>query len=202
MKDIDSRLRVKVRVDSIILAIDKCFAETANYPKVCGDGFKARLEDRDPTHLLYHVLSTKGNRQDIVCKHAGPAHVNRTFCIEFLDKKLRAYNKQRMLQEKMFMSLSSLAVTTMFRTISVLDAAIMMPMRWFTGHSHTLGKYGWSVQSMGRLLDALHDYMNELKQHPSNITNEEFMLGIFNAFEDEIPPFKECRKHMFDEKTV
>ena len=182
LKDVEARLRVKVRVYSIILAMDKCFSETSNYPQGCRKAFKARIEECHSSHLLHNVPSTKRNWQDIVYKCAGLAHVNRTFCVEFLDKKLRAYNKQSMLQENMLILLSSLAVTTMFRNLSILDAAIVMPVRWFTGHSYTLGKYGWPVYSMGRLLDACNDSMKELKANLSNITNEEFMMGIFNPY--------------------
>jgi len=97
LKAIDARLWVKVRMDNIILSIDKCFAETANYPKGCGDTFKAHMEEYHPDHILYHVPNTKGNRQDIVCMCSGPTYMNRPFYIEFLDKKLRAFNKQNIL---------------------------------------------------------------------------------------------------------
>ena len=76
LKDIDARLRVKIRMDSIILGMDKYFAETANYPKGCGDAFKAHMEEYNPDYLLYHTPSTKGNKQDIVYKCAGPAYMN------------------------------------------------------------------------------------------------------------------------------
>ena len=166
LREIDARLRVKVKMDAIILAMDKCFAVTANYPKGCGDAFQAHMEERHSDHILHHVPSTKGNRQDIVCMCAGPAYMNRPYYIEFLDKKLRACNKQSMLQENMFIILSSVSIATMFRLFSIMEIAIIMPMRWFAGNSDKLANYGWSLQSMGRLLDTLYESMNHLKEEP------------------------------------
>ena len=105
LREIDARLRVKVKMDAIILAMDKCFAVTVNYPKGCSDVFKVHIEEYHSDHILCHILSTKGNRQDIVCMCAGPACMNRPYCIEFLDEKLRAHNKQSILQENMFIIL-------------------------------------------------------------------------------------------------
>ena len=129
LKEIDARLRVKVKMDDIILAMDKCFADTANYPKGCGDAFKGHMEEYHSDHILHHIPSTKGNRQDIICMCAGPACMNRPYCIEFLDKKLRAHNKQSILQENMFILLSSASIATMFRLFSIMEISIVMPMR-------------------------------------------------------------------------
>ena len=156
-------------MDAIALGMDKCFAETANCPKGCSETFKAHMEECDPDHLLYHVPSTKDNRQDVFCMCARPACMNRPYCIEFLDKKLRAHKKQKMFQDNVFVILSSLATTSMFRMLIITDMVIVMPTRWFAGNSHELEEHGWSVLSMGRFQDALHDSMKELRTCPSNI---------------------------------
>ena len=142
LKEIDARLRVKVKMDDIILAMGKCFAEPANYPKGCGNAFKGHVEEYHPDHILYHIPSTKGDRQDMICMCTGPACMNRLYCIEFLDKKLHACDKQSILQENMFILLSSLLIATMFRLFSVVEIAIAMPMCWFAGNSHKLANYG------------------------------------------------------------
>ena len=84
-------------MDDIFLAIVKCFADTANYPKGCADAFKGYMEEYHSDYILYHILSTKSNRQDIICMCAGPAHMNQPYYMEFLNKKLHACNKQSML---------------------------------------------------------------------------------------------------------
>ena len=88
LKDIDARLRIKIKADSIILALHKCFAETENYVKGYGDAFKGHMKEFHPNRILHHAPTIKGNRQDVVCECEGPACTNRAFCIEFLDKKL------------------------------------------------------------------------------------------------------------------
>ena len=40
LKEIDARLRVKVKMDDIFLAIDKYFTDAFNYSKGCSDAFK------------------------------------------------------------------------------------------------------------------------------------------------------------------
>ena len=142
LKEIDARLKVKVCMESIILALDTFFAETSNYPKGCGDVFKSHMEEFHPNYLLYHVPSTIRNMQDIVCQRAGPACMNLSFCTEFHYKKLREYQKQNEFQENMFIALSSLATTSMLRVFSIIDTSIVMSMGWFTSNSHKLSKHG------------------------------------------------------------
>ena len=62
LKNIDSRLRIKLCMNSIILGMDKYFAEIANYPKGYGDSFKVYIEKYYPNYLLHYITSTKGNR--------------------------------------------------------------------------------------------------------------------------------------------
>ena len=95
LKDIDARLRVKMSVDSIVLATEKCFSETSNFPKDDGDDFKVHMEECYLGHLLCHIPSTKGNRQDIAFQSVGPAFMGIPFCTEFLDRKLRSHQNTR-----------------------------------------------------------------------------------------------------------
>ena len=90
-------------MDDIFLTMDKCFADAVNYPKGYGDTFKGHAEECHSDHDLCHILSTKGNRQDIICMHAEPTCVKRPHYVEFLNKKLRV-----------FILLSSVSIATMF----------------------------------------------------------------------------------------
>ena len=201
LNEIDSRLRVKLSMDRIMFSLNKLFCLTSNYPKGEGDAFKACMEECHPDNILYHVPNTKGNRQDIICTCAGPACMNRPLCIEYLDKRFRAHEKDNILEENMYILLSSLSTTAMFRLFSIIDLSIVMPMRWFAGNSHLLSEHGWSVRSNGRLLDTLCNKMTLLGESPSHIINEEFMMGLFNEHKNEIPPFNEHINYLYNDKV-
>ena len=85
--------------------------------------------------------------------------------------------------------------------LSIENLSIVVPVRWFSGNSHALSQCGWSVRSMGRLLDTLCQKMMLLGESPMNVINENFMMGFFNEHKNEIPPFKECVDHMHDDKV-
>ena len=44
LKDADAAFRVKMSMNSIVLAIDKCFSETSKCPNGDGDAFKTHME--------------------------------------------------------------------------------------------------------------------------------------------------------------
>ena len=62
LKDIDSRLREKVVMDSLIIVADKYFRLTGNYSKGYENMFRAYLEKYHLNILLYHIPNAKGNR--------------------------------------------------------------------------------------------------------------------------------------------
>ena len=200
LRCIDSHLRVKVDFAMIIRAIDKCFNLSSNYPKGDGDAFRGHLEEYHSDAMLYAVKTTKGNRQDILCESAGPMYMNRPFHAEYLDKKLRSIGKSNILEENMFIICSSVHMVALCRVYSIVFLAVILPMRWMAGKSHELGQYGWSVRSMGRMLDTLEDSLVKVQEDPSLFTNEEYILGIFNEYRNEINQFDEYLKYVYENK--
>ena len=89
LETIDSRLRVGTALVGVLRACDKEFSLCANYPKGHGDMFFEWVARCYPNILLYHVVSTEGGRQDMVCEGAGPLYMNRQIWVEFLDERLR-----------------------------------------------------------------------------------------------------------------
>lgn len=200
LRCIDSHLRVKVDFAMIIRAIDKCFNLSSNYPKGDGDAFRGHLEECYSEAMLHAVKTTKGNRQDVLCELAGPMHMNRPFYAECLDKKLRSIGKSNILEENMFIICSSVHMVALCRVYSIVFLSIILLMRWMAGKSHELGRYGWSVRSMGRMLDTLEDSLVKVQEDPSLFTNEEHILGIFNEHRIEIDPFDEYLKCVYENK--
>ena len=69
----------------------------------------------------------------------------------------------------------------LLRVLSIVNLAIVVLVRWFAGKSHTLSAHGWSVRSMGRLVDLLETKMLELKGNPSLVLNKDFMMNKFSS---------------------
>ena len=89
----------------------------------------------------------------------------------------------------------------MFRLFTIVDTSLVMPMRWFAAILHLLASQNCHVRSTRRSLNALHDKMLLLRDTPSLIINEDFMMGMFNEHEDEIPRFKEHIDCIFNDKV-
>ena len=90
---------------------------------------------------------------------------------------------------------------TLLRSRTIFNEAITTPMRWLTANSHALADYNWSARSMGRTLDRIYKKALLLKENPTLIINEEFIMGIMNPFKDELPPFAAFNKHHYGKKT-
>ena len=53
---------------------------------------------------------------------------------------------------------------------------------------------------MGRMLDTLEDRLVKVQEDPSLFTNEEYILGIFNEYRNEINQFDEYLKYVYENK--
>jgi hypothetical protein len=65
--------------------------------------------------------------------------------------------------------------------MAILYFSICAPMRWLADNTHYIGNldYDWSVRSMGKAIDALHDAMVQIKADGSKFLNKDFINHIF-----------------------
>ena len=86
-------------------------------------------------------------------------------------------------------------------------------MRWLAGKTHELRKYEWGPMPMGRAIDTLEANMGwaidtleakmvELSVHPSKVVDKTFMMGFFQKFIEELPPFADYWDMMFKRKQM
>ena len=54
---------------------------------------------------------------------------------------------------------------------------------------------------MGRLADLLEDKTMKLEASPNLIIDESFMLGMLSCFDEETPPFVECKGYLRNNKS-
>ena len=192
LEAIDRRLRVSTSMEAVLRAMDKEFSLNANYAKGHGQLFFEWMEHNHPNELLLHVERTSGSRQDLCVEGAGALYLNRVYYIEFLDERLRTCGAEgNILQENLFIILSSLEMIAQARLCSIVHLTICMPMRWLAGNSHELAEFDWSARSNGRAIDLLERSLEAIVADPSKILDEEFMYGIFWELMEEMAPFKE-----------
>ena len=144
---IDSRLRVSPNIEMVLRAVDKEFSLCANYPKGHGELFCKWMDQYHPGTLLLHVERASGSRQDLCVEGAGAIYWNRKYWIEFLDKQLRTPGGN-ILQENLFIILSSSEMTALARVCSIVHLSICLPIRWLANNSHKLAEYNWSSDPM------------------------------------------------------
>ena len=195
---IDSRLRISPNMKNILHSLDKCFSLPANYPKGNGTEFKYWAHRYHPGVPLYPVQRSTGSRNDMVLEGAVAAYINAWLYKLFLDEALSIPKADNILQENLFIILSSVEMTALSRLFSILHFSINVPMRWLAGKTHTLAEYDWSMKKMSTAIDRLHDALVEIEEDGTKILEEKFMLSIFKPL--HLPPLDEYMKYIFDEK--
>ena len=201
LDNIEKRLRVSTSIENILRAVDKEFSLAANYPKGHGELFRKWIETHHPGAVLLHVERTAGSRQDMCVEGAGTIYWNHKYWIEFLDQRLR-YPGNNVLQENLFIILSSCEMLALARVCSIIHLSICIPIRWLAGNTHQLQEFDWSVRSMGKIVDILDIVLVQIVNDGSKIMDEEFMMGFFADIQNSIPPFKEYYKHMYNKKAL
>ena len=169
LANIDPRLRVTPCINSVLRAVDKEFSLCANYPKGHGELFCDWMHNHYPGVLLFHVERASGSRQDLAVEGAGALYWNRRYWIEFLDERLRTPG-DNILQENLFIILSSVEMTALARLCSIVHLSICLPLRWLAGNSHKLERYNWSVRSMGHAVDCLEDALVLMKKNTKKLS--------------------------------
>ena len=88
------------------------------------------------------------------------------------------------------------------RVHSIVDLAIVIPVRWLAAYTHLLGPFDWSARSMGRVVDKLETLLPQVVGDGALFLDEGFMMSIFDEFVSELPPFKQFLKELYEKKTM
>ena len=205
LDEIDPRLRVTASINAVIRAVDKEFSLSANYPKGHGELFLEWMRENHSGELLLHVERAAGSRQDLSTEGCMAIVMNYPYYLEFLDEHLRKKEKTReisILQQNLFVALSSEEMLALARLMSILHLSVCIPMRWLAGKTHELKRYNWGPMSMGRAIDTLEHKMEQISKNPRLIEDESFMMNIFLEYADELPPLKEYFNLLYDKKQM
>ena len=132
--------------------------------------------------------------------------MNYPYYVEFLDQLLRKRHKKRwkptILQQNLFVALTSESMLDLVRLLSILHISICVPFCWLVGKTHELKHCNWGPISMGRVLDTLEAKIKNIKRQLTFILDEDFMMTIFQEYIDELPEFKDYLDTTFKAKQM
>lgn len=135
--------------------------------------------------------------------------MNYPYYVEFLDEMLKKANSGQahdkdgsILQRNLLVALTSREMIALARLLSVMHIAVCMPFWWLAGCTHQLAVYEWGPFSMGRVLDTLKANLDCISETPELILDEEFMMGIFQCYRDELLPFDKYLTETFTKRNM
>jgi len=203
LEKVPFELRVSCVYSAIARAWDKFFSLCANYPKGQGEHFAAWLKVNKPGTPLHHVVGAQGSRHDL-CLMAAPAiYMNRHICFEYADYLLRLPHKQdNILLRCLFVLMTSEEIIAQSRLFAIFYISFCLPMRWLAAKTPELHEWEWGPISNCGAIDTLRLKMMDLVEDPTNILDEDFMMGMFSEYINILPPFKTYWEHLFEKKRM
>ena len=152
-----------------------------------------------PETLLLPVERSSGSRQDLTVEGAGAVYMNRSYYLDFLDGCLTA-NNNNILQQNLFIVLTSSQMITMSRVYAIFHVAICLPMRFLVSKAHKLGDQDWSSRSVNRLLVIVDNKLTEIVELSENFLDRDFMMKMFEDLREEMTSFDEYLSYVFEQK--
>ena len=196
---IPSHLRVSCRLSELLIQADKEWNFTSNYAKGHGDQREDYMKRYHPGRYRLPIIRVAGgNRQDSSFEGALPLYDGLDELLEFTNECLQS--KENTLQRCLLISLSSVEVIAQLRVASILYLAIVIPLRWLAGSTHTLAHRGWGERSMGKAYDLLHQAMVEIQANPPLLLDEQYVMNIFQPLYNQLPELKDYLNYYREEK--
>ena len=140
--------------------------------KDSSDRFKANAKECHPESFLLNEKCFAGKRRDIPCEVALLTCNNRQHCIEFLNWRLNSTDKDKKLEENIFICLCSEPMTSLCRIMAITCLLLLLPRRFIAGNSRTFSKYGFSCRSNGRVIDVLEQKLIILETENDQIIDK------------------------------
>ena len=109
------------------------------------------------------------------------AYKNAWFYKLLLDEDLSTLDVKNILQENLFIILSSVEMISLSRLMSILHFSVNVTMRWISGKAHIFSAHDWSVKSLVMSIDCLYKTMLKLQKDGWKILDEQFMFNILNS---------------------
>ena len=128
----------------------------------------------------------EGSRQDLAYLGAVPLFVNRKYYVRFLDLKLREEGHANLLEDCIFVILSSLEMIASIRAHAIITLLIIYPMRFLAG-ANALDD--WSPFSMAGVADVIEQTLEKAAADGLTLLQP---VNIFDEYARKQPKFREC----------
>eukprot|EP00986_Skeletonema_menzelii_P009655 scaffold4425_cov91-Skeletonema_menzelii.AAC.1 len=178
---IDARYRVDADMNAICRAIYKLFSLNCNYAKGLGEEFLQWAKEHHIDFMLIPIARLSGSREDAIIEGACSIYWNRPVYVDFIEETIGTPGCDNLLLDSLAIILRSEEICCLTRVLAILHYSIAMPMRWLCAKTHELAAHNWSVRSMGRAVDLLHDALQKIKVDPKLYLDEGFMNTIFQT---------------------
>ena len=137
-------LRVSPKCMSLSRDFDIMFSLCEKSPKVLVEVFRQWMMDNTYGALLFRVdIAAYGGRQDVASMAAMSIFCNISYCVDFLDDMISYYGKsENILARNLIILISSIEIIAMSWLCSILNIAIVVPMRWLSACTHKMKDCG------------------------------------------------------------
>ena len=104
--------------------------------------------------------------------------------------------EKNILQSCLFIQLGCVELAAAAWLFCILYLSLVIPVHWFAAKTHKLSHctvhgYAWGVQSMGLVADIIYKKYKEIKERPTLILDEDYMIGMFDTLGNNILEYKE-----------
>lgn len=186
--------RMSTSFDQLVRAAFKEFHHSCRYYKGQGRPFAVWLREVHPTSFTVHLERADGGRQDLDYDAAIPLYINRPFFVEFLHDRVYQPKHRNILEDFLYIVLTSTQYIAMIRANAIIDILISRPLRWLSGKSKDL--VDWSPFSIGEAFDAVEQFLVQAQHDGSMFLDD--TLDLFASIADKQPAFAAWRHHTFN----
>ena len=81
-------------------------------------------------------------------------------------------------------------MVSLLRVLYILNISLCLTLQWLVGNCVGLGKYGFGVADMPKAVDLMYKAFSEITKDGNLMLDDDFMMNIFEPFEEKINPFK------------
>ena len=201
LEQIHFSMRITTDIINPLRDVERYFGGNPNYSKGKGAEFMNRMNRYRPTAYLYAVFRACGRScQDIGVEGAIAVVMNVPYCLDFLIRRMRCIHGYGIFERNLFMLLQSAEMIALLRILSILHIAVYTTLQWITGNCGDLYQHKFGVSDIVSDVDIIEKVFYKVLIDGEKLTDEDFMMGIFNGITKNLPPLQEYLNFIFKNK--
>ena len=138
---------------------------------------------------------------DLIFLSAVPMYMNRELDVEYLNYCRGLKGEMSLLRMNLLVMLTSSELIAQNRFLAIMYYTALRPLRWLAGKTHEFAEYGWGARHMGLVLDIFLGKMEFLRDNPTFILNEDWMMTMFHGLFEMLPPLRDYYRETFSKQS-